>query len=72
MIDHIGILSDGTIVPCCLDSMGIINLGNIYNDELINILESDRVHNMINGFKNCVKNEELCCHCCFLDNEKKT
>ena len=28
---HIGILSNGTVVPCCLDSDGIINLGNIFN-----------------------------------------
>ena len=27
--DHIGILVDGTVIPCCLDSEGIINLGNI-------------------------------------------
>lgn len=26
---HIGILSDGTVVPCCLDGEGIINLGKI-------------------------------------------
>ena len=32
LIDHIGILSDGTIIPCCLDSTGTINLGNIYID----------------------------------------
>ena len=29
--DHIGILCDGTVVPCCLDSEGTINLGNIFN-----------------------------------------
>ena len=30
LTDHIGILVDGTIVPCCLDTLGIINLGNIF------------------------------------------
>lgn len=67
LIDHIGILVDGTIIPCCLDSKAIINLGNIYNDNLENILTSDRVVSMINNFKNNKKCEELCKHCKFID-----
>ena len=67
LIDHFGILSDGTIVPCCLDSKGIINLGNIYKDNLSNIFASKRVKNMITGFKNHQKYEELCKHCHFLE-----
>lgn len=70
LIDHLGILSDGTIVPCCLDSLGAIPLGNIFNDDLDLILKSDRVSDMISGFKNNYKCEELCRHCSFL-NEKK-
>lgn len=66
LIDHIGILSDGTIVPCCLDSFGIINLGNIYENDLCEILEQERVKKMIDGFKNNKKCEELCKHCKFL------
>lgn len=65
LIDHIGILSDGSIVPCCLDSMGIIKLGNIYTDNLDEIMENDRVKKMINGFKKGYKCEKLCKHCCF-------
>ena len=67
LIDHIGILVDGTIIPCCLDSMGIINLGNIYENNLEEILNSDRVKNMINNFKNNKKYEELCKHCKFIE-----
>lgn len=67
LIDHIGILVDGTIIPCCLDSRGEINLGNIYKDNLDEILKSDRVINMINGFKNNKKCEELCKHCKFIN-----
>lgn len=70
LIDHIGILCNGTVVPCCLDSLGIISLGNIFTDELDLILKSDRVLNMISGFKNNYKCEKLCRHCSFL-NEKK-
>ncbi len=67
LIDHIGILSDGTIIPCCLDSKGDINLGNIYIDNLNDILVNNRVVNMINGFKNNKKYEELCKHCQFIE-----
>ena len=67
LTDHIGILSDGIVIPCCLDSQGIINLGNIYNDNLSDILNSDKVLKMIDGFKNNKKCEELCKHCKFLD-----
>ena len=63
---HIGILSDGTVVPCCLDSDGIINLGNIYNNSLDSILNTKRVNNMIDGFRCNKKIEELCKHCSFL------
>ena len=67
LIDHIGILCDGTVVPCCLDSTGEISLGNIYTDELDKILSSKRVDNMIKGFKNHTKVEEYCKHCNFLE-----
>lgn len=66
--DHIAVLVDGTVVPCCLDSKGIINLGNIFNDKLKDILNSDRVVKMIDGFKCNKKIEELCKKCKFLDN----
>lgn len=68
--DHIGILVDGTIVPCCLDTRGIINLGNIYNDSLDDVLNSKRVINMVNGFKCNKRVEELCKKCNFLKNKK--
>lgn len=65
--NHIGILVDGTIVPCCLDSEGIINLGNIYEDNLDDIINNDRYKNMNKGFINNKKVEKLCRHCKFLD-----
>lgn len=65
--DHIGILVDGTIVPCCLDSKGNINLGNIFKDNINDVLESDRVLRMRQGFQNKEKCEELCRHCSFID-----
>ena len=65
--DHIGILVNGDIVPCCLDANGIIKLGNIFNDTLDDIINSDRYVSMLNGFKNNLKCEELCKKCNFLD-----
>mgnify|MGYP003304503743 CR=1 FL=1 len=67
LIDHIGILVDGTIIPCCLDSRGVINLGNIYNNSINNILSSERVIKIIENFKNNKKCEELCKHCKFIE-----
>ena len=65
-LDHIGILVDGTIVPCCLDSKGDINLGNIYKEELIDIINSDRFKQIKQGFLNNKKTEKLCQKCKFL------
>lgn len=67
LTDHIGILVDGTIVPCCLDTLGIINLGNIFKEEIDEILNKKTVIKMIEGFKNNKKETELCKHCNFLE-----
>lgn len=66
LIDHLGILSNGTIIPCCLDTKGIINLGNIYHEELNEILKKEIVKEMIENFKKGYKCQELCKHCRFL------
>lgn len=65
--DHIGILVDGTIVPCCLDTKGIIKLGNIFSDNLESIIKGTRYNAMKNGFKNNKKCELLCKKCRYLD-----
>lgn len=62
---HIGILVDGTVVPCCLDGEGIINLGNIFEKDLDDILESERAQNLLRQFKNNKCSEELCSKCTF-------
>ncbi len=61
--DHIGILSDGTVVPCCLDSDGIIKLGNIFNENLSDILNSERAKAIKYGFDCRVAVEDLCKKC---------
>lgn len=63
--DHIAILVDGTVIPCCLDHKGNINLGNIFNSTMQNILNNARVGKMLEGFKSRVIVEELCKRCTF-------
>lgn len=62
--NQIAILVDGTVVPCCLDGEGVINLGNIYAANSLNdIVEGDRALNIFNGFSNRQVKEELCRKC---------
>ena len=61
--DHFGILSDGTVVPCCLDSDGEINLGNIFESDIEDILSSKRATAIVKGFDGRNPSEELCRRC---------
>lgn len=63
--DHIGILVDGSVVPCCLDSDGKIKLGNIYKDDISDIVNSERYQNILKGFQENRRVEDLCRHCNF-------
>lgn len=60
---QLGILVDGTVVPCCLDNDGVINLGNIFKSSLDDILNSERYKNIVKGFNNNKLVEELCQKC---------
>lgn len=64
---HVGILADGTVVPCCLDSEGIIALGNIFNENFDHIINSKRSQDMIKNFNNNKVCELLCKKCSFKD-----
>lgn len=63
--DQIGILVDGTVVPCCLDSDGNIPLGNIFESSIESIIDSDRAKAMYTGFTNRQVTEDLCKKCGF-------
>jgi len=63
--NHIGILSDGTVIPCCLDSKGILNLGNIYQNNLDEILNNKLFKEINEGFKNNKLTSNLCRNCRF-------
>ena len=61
--DQIGVLSDGTVVPCCLDADGVIALGNIFTQELGDIINSPRARALYDGFSARNPSEELCLKC---------
>lgn len=64
---HIGVLADGTVVPCCLDKEGKIPLGNIGNQTLSEILESPRALAMKLGFQQGRLVEPLCQRCNYIE-----
>ena len=65
LCDQIGILADGTVVPCCLDHEGDIALGNIFESSMEEILASKRATAISEGFKNHRATEELCRKCSY-------
>ncbi|MGL4345129.1 MAG: radical SAM/SPASM domain-containing protein [Cellulosilyticaceae bacterium] len=69
--DQMGILVDGTVVPCCLDSEGNIPLGNIFETSLEDILESERAVALFEGFSNRKAVEPLCQRCGYVKRYKK-
>lgn len=61
--DQFGILSDGTVVPCCLDSDGVINLGNVFYDDIEAVISSERAKAIVEGFRQGKAAEDLCKRC---------
>ena len=61
--DQIGVQCDGTDVPCCLDHEGDIALGNLYTQEMDEILNSPRARAIYNGFSKKEAAEPLCRRC---------
>lgn len=61
--DQIGVLCDGTVVPCCLDHEGDIPLGNLFCQSMEEILESPRAKAIYEGFSRSKAAEELCRKC---------
>jgi len=64
--DHIAILSDGRVVPCCLDADANISLGNIFTENLSDILQTERAMKIKNGFEQRKVVEPICATCGFI------
>ncbi len=61
--DQLGILADGTVVPCCLDHEGDLALGNLFHQSMEEILASPRATAIYEGFRHHQAAEELCRKC---------
>ena len=63
--DQVGVLWDGTVVPCCLDHEGDVTLGSLRTQTLEEILNSPRAQAIYDGFSHGRASEELCRRCGF-------
>ena len=61
--NQIGVLVDGSVVPCCLDHNGDITLGNLFEQSIDEILSSPRAKALYDGFTQHVATEPLCKRC---------
>lgn len=61
--DQIGVLCDGTVVPCCLDHEGDLPLGNLFQEELEDILATPKAQAIYQGFSEGKAVESLCRRC---------
>lgn len=61
--NQIGVLADGTVVPCCLDYDGDMPLGNLFEQPLDEILASPRAKAIYEGFSRHEAVEPLCRRC---------
>ncbi len=60
---HFAVLADGSVVPCCLDSEGVLTLGNLKTQPLEEIISSERAVDFYNGFTQKRAVEPLCQKC---------
>ena len=61
--NQIGVLTDGTVVPCCLDHDGDLRLGNLFEQSLEQILALPRAVAIYDGFTAHTAVEPLCQRC---------
>ena len=61
--DQLGVLCDGSVVPCCLDHEGDLTLGNLFTQEMEEILASPRAKAIYDGFSQKQAVEPLCRRC---------
>lgn len=59
----LAILSDGTLVPCCLDHQGAIELGNVLETPFASLIEGNRLLSIQRGFKQNKIVESFCQRC---------
>jgi MoaA/NifB/PqqE/SkfB family radical SAM enzyme len=68
--NHIGILVEGTVVPCCLDKEGQIPLGRIQDQSLEAILKGSLATQLKQGFARGELIHPLCQRCQYIERFK--
>ena len=63
MRDHFGILYNGDVVLCCMDFDGNTKVGNLYDSSLEEILSSDRLGKIVEGFRHYRLEHPYCKRC---------
>lgn len=63
--NQLAILTEGSVVPCCLDKEAVINLGSIFETSLESILSSPRSQSIVQGFQRNQAVEPLCQKCTY-------
>lgn len=61
--NQVGVLVDGTVVPCCLDHEGVVALGNLFDQTLPEVLANPRAKALFEGFSHHAATESLCRKC---------
>ncbi len=69
--DQVGVLCDGTVVPCCLDADGVIALGNIFESTIEEIISSPRAMALKRSFETRNVTENLCRRCGYAATKRK-
>ena len=62
---HISILANGDVGVCCLDTLCDSKLGNIYDESLDSILNSQKAVDIIKGFNDNKLVLDICKHCSY-------
>ena len=65
MKDHIAILSDGSVLPCCIDRNGVMSLGDLRERSLSEILTDESAIRFQTALSEHALNFFLCRHCNF-------
>ena len=63
LVNQIGILWNGIVVPCCNDYDGKIVLGDLHKDKLIDIINSEIAIKLYDGFKKGIVWHPVCKQC---------
>lgn len=63
--EQLAILSDRTVVPCCLDADGHVPLGSLQEKTLADILASERCQSLIHQFRSHRITEPFCQTCTY-------